>query len=271
MNILIVANKDLAANVCLNKILPSLAQQHRLNLYLSNAVGKRTQQHPDALQNLKQFEQHWDDLIPIKTTHSEQPLQPEAHSKYVSFEQLNPYLQSPIELVNNINQDESLAKLNELAPELIVSIRYGCIIKPPAIRVASNGVINLHSGVLPDYRGVMATFWAMLNNESKIGTTLHFINDGNIDAGDVIKISKQARDPQACYLSQVLSLYQQGSQDILQAINAIDNEQTISALPQQGQGNYFSFPSQEDLQRFDDAGMRLVDKDAYNRFIKQHY
>ncbi|QBY04897.1 formyl transferase [Thalassotalea sp. HSM 43] len=268
MNIVFVANKDLAANVCLNKILPSLAQQHRLNLYLSSAVGKRTQQHPDALQNLKQFEQHWDDLVPVQTTPSKQP---EAHSKYVSFEQLTPYLQSPIELVNNINHDESLAKLNKLAPDLIVSIRYGCIIKPPAIRAASKGVINLHSGILPDYRGVMATFWAMLNDESEIGTTLHFISDGNIDTGNVIKISKQARDPQACYLSQVLSLYQQGSQDILQAINAINNEETISALPQQGQGNYFSFPSQEDLQRFDDAGMCLIDKDAYNRFIKQHY
>ena len=45
--------------------------------------------------------------------------------------------------------------------------------------------VNLHNAPLPQYRGVNPINWALKNNESTHGVTLHHINEG-IDTGDII-------------------------------------------------------------------------------------
>lgn len=47
------------------------------------------------------------------------------------------------------------------------------------------GVINYHDSLLPDYAGLNATTWAIINNESEHGVTWHFVND-HIDEGDIL-------------------------------------------------------------------------------------
>ena len=48
------------------------------------------------------------------------------------------------------------------------------------------GLVNLHGGLSPEYRGADCTFWALYNSEpGKIGCTLHFIDQG-IDTGRLI-------------------------------------------------------------------------------------
>jgi methionyl-tRNA formyltransferase len=48
------------------------------------------------------------------------------------------------------------------------------------------GIVNLHGGLSPEYRGADCTFWALYNGEpEKIGCTLHFIDPG-IDSGKLI-------------------------------------------------------------------------------------
>jgi methionyl-tRNA formyltransferase len=69
--------------------------------------------------------------------------------------------------VQQINSPEVINGLKELAPALIVSIRFGGILKEKVINIPTKGIINLHSGILPRYKGVMATFWAMKNNDNK--------------------------------------------------------------------------------------------------------
>ena len=48
------------------------------------------------------------------------------------------------------------------------------------------GIVNLHGGLSPEYRGADCTFWALYNGEpEKVGCTLHYINAG-IDTGALI-------------------------------------------------------------------------------------
>jgi methionyl-tRNA formyltransferase len=152
-----------------------------------------------------------------------------------------------------------MAKIKRLDPDLIISIRYGHILKNEVIKIPKHGVINLHSGLLPDYRGVMATFWAMLNNEKEIGTTLHYIDDGTIDTGRIIGKTKRAIDYSKSYLWNVLQLYPNGVELILETIRAIDREERVSNISQDDDGNYFSFPDYNDLEEFIRAGQQLFD------------
>ena len=110
---------------------------------------------------------------------------------------------------------EGIARIQATEPELIISLRFGLIIRDAVIAIPKHGVINLHSGLLPDYRGVMATFRAMLNGESEIASTLHFIQDSGVDTGDIISTVAVAVEPDKSYLLNVLNLYVGGCEQIL--------------------------------------------------------
>jgi methionyl-tRNA formyltransferase len=148
--------------------------------------------------------------------------------------------------------------LQRLAPELIVSIRYRRILKSEAIAIPRLGVLNLHSGVLPEYKGVMATFWAMLHAEVEIGATLHRIVDGGIDTGPVIGIRRIAADYGATYLANVLRLYGPGCDMVVEAIEALEAGRSLQENAQRQGGRYFSTPTSEDVDRFRKHGLELV-------------
>jgi len=121
------------------------------------------------------------------------------------------------------------------------------------------GVINLHSGELPKYRGVMATFRAMQQQDTEYGTTLHYINDSGIDSGEIISISKQVLDYQRSYLHNTLSLYKKGIEDVVNAITQIENTGKCVNYPVNLKGNYFSFPAEQELEEFRQKGLTLYE------------
>ena len=127
------------------------------------------------------------------------------------------------------NSAEGLRALEGTHPDLVISIRYRRILREDAIAIPRQGVINLHSGILPDYRGVMATFWAMLAREKEIGATLHWIVDSGIDTGPVIGICRKPARTDASYLSNVLGLYFDGCSMIADAVRAIASDQAPGA------------------------------------------
>jgi methionyl-tRNA formyltransferase len=180
------------------------------------------------------------------------------------------YLQRPatspvLREARTLSAPNSADGLNTLAhsnPELIVSVRYRRILKDEAIAIPEHGVLNLHSGILPEYRGVMATFWAMLAGEPEIGTTLHRIVDSGIDTGPVIGIQRQAVEYGASYLENVLGLYPDGCAAIAQAIDDIQATGTVTAQEQiTGTGRYYRSPTEADALRFLEQGLTLAPVD----------
>ena len=66
--------------------------------------------------------------------------------------------------------------------------RVGCgpdIFLPELLNAPRLGCINVHSGRLPNYRGMMPTFWQMLRGEHVITITVHRMAQ-KLDAGDVL-------------------------------------------------------------------------------------
>ena len=71
------------------------------------------------------------------------------------------------------------------APD-VVAVFGTSLIRPPLLGQGRLGMLNLHGGLSPDYRGADCTFWALYNGEpEQVGCTLHFINAG-IDTGALI-------------------------------------------------------------------------------------
>ena len=263
MNIVILANRDLASNYALNLLLPHLSQ-HSVSLFLSAKVGGNSSK-PAELVTLSFFEQTLLNQL-LSPLFEKLP----SHKGFMSFAQMNRILVQPVEELNAINSPQGLTKISALQPELILSIRYGSILKQDILSLPRLGVLNLHSGLLPDYRGVMATFWAMLNSEKKIGTTLHFIDDANIDTGRIVAQSHLEVEPDKSYLWHVLQLYVEGITVLSEAVSTLALGESLSLRKQSG-GQYFSFPKAQDLTKFTDQGFSLVNEDELVTFIHKHY
>jgi methionyl-tRNA formyltransferase len=245
-------------------LLPAL-ERHSVCVFLSSKVGGSNQKVPQ-LDTLKFFEQRlFNQLISplLNSINNDSALK--------SFEQLDKFLSQPLEELNLINSPEGLVKIKSLQPDLVISIRYGNILKTDVLNIPRLGVLNLHSGLLPDYRGVMATFWAMLKDEQQIGTTLHYIDDSSIDTGRIISTSKLKVDREKSYLWHVLQLYIAGVELILNAVDTIEKNGQAEAYSQIDSGQYFSFPNEKDLLEFSRKGLSLIDENEIVDFIHTHY
>jgi len=95
-------------------------------------------------------------------------------------------LQLPITQPDSIkNNAEFRTQLQELNPEAIVVVGYGRIIPQWMIDLPPLGNINLHSSLLPKYRGAAPIQWAIASGETVTGVTTMRI-DAGLDTGDIL-------------------------------------------------------------------------------------
>lgn len=177
-----------------------------------------------------------------------------------TFNGLSKYSENPVSELNCINDDE-FARFASTGPDLVLSIRYGTILKEKVISLPELGILNLHSGKLPDYRGVMATFWALLNDEQSLDTTLHYIDDPGIDSGPIVSTTSLDVVPGNSYLWHVLELYKEGCQLLAEAVAKLSAERELPAITQSGEGNYYSFPSAQHIEEFQGKGKTFYEID----------
>ncbi|MEQ1743364.1 MAG: formyl transferase [Candidatus Nitrotoga sp.] len=103
------------------------------------------------------------------------------------FGNAEPRLDKPelITEVPHINHPSVIELADQLRPD-IIAVFGTSLIKGALLTRGSLGIINLHGGLSPEYRGADCTFWALYNGEpEKIGCTLHFI-DAGIDTGKLL-------------------------------------------------------------------------------------
>lgn len=78
-----------------------------------------------------------------------------------------------------------LQQLQDLKPDLIVVMAYGCLLPQAVIAVPSIACINLHASLLPKHRGAAPIQAAILEGDKKSGITVMHIAR-KLDAGDMI-------------------------------------------------------------------------------------
>ena len=87
--------------------------------------------------------------------------------------------------VPHINHPNVVRLADELDPDLI-AVFGTSLIRSELLQKGRLGMVNLHGGLSPEYRGADCTFWALYNGEpDKIGCSLHYIDSG-IDTGGLI-------------------------------------------------------------------------------------
>lgn len=112
----------------------------------------------------------------------------------------------PIFQPDNINSQESIKKIKELRPDIILVVAYGQILRTEVLTIPERGCINIHASLLPAYRGAAPINWAIINGEKETGITFIMMNE-KVDAGEIIFQKKVSIYPDETYgeLSERLS------------------------------------------------------------------
>lgn len=91
-------------------------------------------------------------------------------------------LQKPAKVKNN---PQFLDYLNSLAADIFIVVSYGKILPAELLNMPPLKTINVHFSLLPKYRGAAPIQFALLNGETKTGTTI-FVLDEQVDHGPIL-------------------------------------------------------------------------------------
>ncbi len=120
----------------------------------------------------------------------------------------------------NLKSPDFGRELENLGPDLIVTVAYGKILPPALLKIPALGAINLHASLLPAYRGAAPINRAVMDGASVTGVSVIQMS-GDLDGGDIIL---QAQEPiliedTAGSLHDRLAV--KGSRLLLQAVEAL--------------------------------------------------
>ena len=93
-----------------------------------------------------------------------------------------------------VRTPESVERIRALAPDLIVVVAFGQILPQSLLDIPSRGCINVHSSLLPRYRGAAPLNWCIINGESETGVTTMMM-DAGLDTGDILLMKRTPIDP----------------------------------------------------------------------------
>jgi methionyl-tRNA formyltransferase len=117
-----------------------------------------------------------------------QPDKPKNRGHKLAFSPVKEYAITeniPVYQPVSMRDGGALDLVRELAPELTVVAAYGKLLPEDILNVPPYGSINVHSSLLPKYRGAAPINWAVLNGETETGVSIMYMAK-ELDAGDVI-------------------------------------------------------------------------------------
>lgn len=160
-----------------------------------------------------------------------------------------------IEITGSINSAESLEKLRHFEPDLLISVAGNQIFKTDLINMAPKGCLNLHTALLPKYRGLMPTFWVLKNNEKYTGVSVFFVDEG-IDSGPIL-VQKKVEIGKRTQEQLIRDTKKIGMDAITEAIELIQKGGYALIPNNPEEKTYFSFPTREDVKAFRKAGKKF--------------
>ena len=95
----------------------------------------------------------------------------------------------PVFQPENFRADEDVQVLADLKPDVCAVVAYGRILPQRVLDIPAKGCINIHTSLLPQYRGCAPCQWAVLDGLKETGvSSMYLVRE--MDAGDVIDVAK---------------------------------------------------------------------------------
>src|SRR5271154_1141451 len=144
-------------------------------------------------------------------------------AEVIAAARLKPHWPSGAELIKvaSVNSPETIARLRQLAPKVVLVVGTRIISRKMLSSVAAP-FINYHDGITPKYRGIHGGYWAKAQGDpDNFGVTVHLVDPG-IDTGDVLyqaRIEPSAKDNYATFsylqIAAALPLIERAAKDAI--------------------------------------------------------
>ena len=132
----------------------------------------------------------------------------------------------PVLQPETVNTQEFIASLLKNRPDYIIVVAFGQILSETLLKVPKQFCINLHSSLLPKYRGAAPINHAILNGETRSGVTT-MIMDKGMDTGDILLVDEipieQNDDAQSLHDK----LSEQGGELILETLSRLQKNDLL--------------------------------------------
>ena len=163
----------------------------------------------------------------------------------------------PRRLVDDINDPDYLEELKGRHVDVLLSVASPQIFRSKA-RAAAPYVLNVHNGKLPDYRGMMPTFWALANGEREIVVTVHEMAE-KVDAGAVLAEFPIAVLPGESAFELAARAKTIAGREVARLLGRLGTDSWPQPRPlPNGDGRYYTFPGREDARLLRSHGRRLL-------------
>ena len=93
--------------------------------------------------------------------------------------------QVPVYRTRDVNSPAAISHLQSLKPDLIIIITFHHLLKEAVIEIPLLATLNVHSSLLPQYRGADPINEALADGVSTTGITIHWVDKG-MDTGDIV-------------------------------------------------------------------------------------
>ena len=165
----------------------------------------------------------------------------EAFEEGMFFQAVSKRFPSDIQIVStaNVNQDNIVQQLKEIAPAVIILFGVRKVSKN-ITQIPQKCILNIHRGIVPQYRGLDSNLWAIYFDDfSNIGVTVHLVQE-TLDTGRVVFQEKLKLAPQISIFHLRYHTTLMATEMVLRALRDIQQGQ-FSTYRQDGTGRYFSF------------------------------
>ena len=148
-----------------------------------------------------------------------------------------------VPLIDCSHQDANFADLvTKHRIDLLVSAATPGLVPRSTLTACPRGILNVHPGRLPQYRGCTCVEWAIFNDD-QIGNSVHFMSEG-FDEGAVVVVEDYVFTKQDRYIDIRVKVLAAGFSLLARATSDLMRTGNVIAVPQ-GPGQYYK-PIPED-------------------------
>lgn len=144
----------------------------------------------------------------------------------------------PFYFVENSNSQQAIDLIRRLGLALMVNGGCPRILTAEVLEAAPHGVLNIHPGLLPEFRGSSCVEWAIYKDRP-VGNTVHFMTPG-IDEGPIVLQESYGFTRADRYPDVRITVYQKGFALLARGVERVATESLRPAdCPAQGEGVYY--------------------------------
>lgn len=260
LTVAFIVGSDVTAHSIVNRITPALlAQGHTTHLVYTHGAPKRSA--PEALRQLF-FVEHTllqEHAYPfIDRNGKPSPTRPNSPAGWRS-------LGSDLVRVHevaDVNDPAFVDSLAELRLDLAISVRCYQRFREPIIERlggprSGSALLNLHPGLLPQYRGVLTSLRSMQDGAAETGFTLHHV-EPEFDTGGVVARAVCPIDYSLSVLENLALNFRSAADLVFGVIYELSTTDELTSVDQdESAARYHSYASEADLVELAERGIDL--------------